>query len=97
MWKRIYGRKKQDREEYIARGQELLEKELRKQKISVANALTDEHKNKIMNDLGVKDFEEVLLQIGSLRYTPTYIVNLLYIVFRNKVFSLCLRLRAFLF
>ena len=31
-----------------------------------------------MNDLGVSQFEEVLLQIGSLRYTPTYIANLLY-------------------
>ena len=69
---------KQDREEYIVRGQELLEKELRKQKISITDALTDEHKEKLMNDLGVSQFEEVLLQIGSLRYTPTYIVNLLY-------------------
>ena len=69
---------KQDRENYINRGQELLEKELRKQKISITDALTDEHKNKLMSDLGVKDFEEVLLQIGSLRYTPTYIINLLY-------------------
>ena len=69
---------KQDREEYISRGQDLLEKELRKQKISISDALTDEHKEKIMSDLGVKDFEEVLLQIGSLRYTPTYIINLLY-------------------
>ncbi|MCR4581663.1 MAG: RelA/SpoT family protein [Bacilli bacterium] len=69
---------KQDREEYIARGEELLERELRKQKISISDALTDEHKEKIMEDLNVSTFDEVLLQIGSLRYTPTYIINLLY-------------------
>ena len=69
---------KQDREEYIARGQDLLEKELRKQKISITDALNDEHKNKLMEDLNVGTFDEVLLQIGSLRYTPTYIINLLY-------------------
>ena len=69
---------KQDREEYIQRGQELLEKEIKKQRIPLAEALTDEHKNKLMSDLNVKEFEEVLLQIGSLRYTPQYIINLIY-------------------
>ena len=69
---------KQDRENYIDRGQTLLEKELRKQKIPITEALTDDHKSKLMSDLGVSTFDEVLLQIGSLRYTPTYIVNLLY-------------------
>ena len=69
---------KQDREEYIVRGESLLEKELRKQKIPITDALTEEHKNKLMEDLNVATFDEVLLQIGSLRYTPTYIINLLY-------------------
>ncbi|MBR6073488.1 MAG: bifunctional (p)ppGpp synthetase/guanosine-3',5'-bis(diphosphate) 3'-pyrophosphohydrolase, partial [Bacilli bacterium] len=69
---------KQDREEYIARGQEILEKELKKQHIALTDALSDEHKEKLMSDLNVATFEEVLLQIGSLRYTPTYIINLLY-------------------
>jgi GTP pyrophosphokinase len=69
---------KQDREEYIQRGQELLEKEIKKQRIPLAEALTDEHKSKLMSDLNVKEFEEVLLQIGSLRYTPQYIINLIY-------------------
>ena len=69
---------KQDREMYINRGSELLEKEIKKQHIPLADALSDEHKNKLMTDLGVATFDEVLLQIGSLRYTPTYIINLLY-------------------
>ena len=69
---------KQDREIYINRGSELLEKEIKKQHIPLADALSDEHKNKLMSDLGVATFDEVLLQIGSLRYTPVYIINLLY-------------------
>lgn len=69
---------KKDREEYIARGKELFERELRKQKISISDAMTDEHQEKLIKDLKVGSFEEVLLSIGSLRYTPIYIVNLLY-------------------
>ena len=69
---------KQDREEYILRGQEILEKELKRQHITLSDALSDEHKEKLMSDLNVSTFDEVLLQIGSLRYTPTYIINLLY-------------------
>ena len=69
---------KQDREEYIKRGETLLEKELKKQHIPLTEAFNDDHKSKLMSDLGVSTFDEVLLQIGSLRYTPTYIINLLY-------------------
>ncbi|MCH5166492.1 MAG: bifunctional (p)ppGpp synthetase/guanosine-3',5'-bis(diphosphate) 3'-pyrophosphohydrolase [Erysipelotrichales bacterium] len=69
---------KQDKEEYVARGKELLERELRRQKISITNALTDEHQEKLIKDLKLNNFEEVLLNIGSLRYTPVYIVNLLF-------------------
>ncbi len=69
---------KQDREEYIKRGKDLLDHELRRQKISIQDAMSEEHQNKLMKDLNVSSFDEVLLQIGSLRYTPIYIVNLLY-------------------
>lgn len=69
---------KKDREEYILRGKELLEKELRRQKIPYSDALTDEHQEKLLKDLKLGTFDEVLLSIGALRYTPVYIVNLLY-------------------
>lgn len=69
---------KQDREEYIERGKELLEKELKRQHIPMSEALTDEHINKIMSDLKVNSLDEIYLQIGSARYTPVYIVSLLY-------------------
>lgn len=74
---------KKDREEYILRGKDLLEKELRRKKIALSDALSDEHQEKLIKDLKVSSFDEVLLNIGSLRYTPLYIVNLLYEDKRN--------------
>ena len=69
---------KQDKDEYVNRGRELLEKELKRQKISLSTALTEEHQEKLIKDLKLNNFEEVLLAIGALRYTPLYIVNLLF-------------------
>ncbi len=74
---------KQDREEYITRGRELFERELRRQKISFADAMTEERQEKLFKDLKVGSLEEVFLLIGSLRYTPLYIVELLYEDKRN--------------
>ena len=40
--------------------------------------MDDTRQAKLIKDLKLTTFEEVLLGIGSLRYTPVYIVNLLY-------------------
>lgn len=69
---------KQDRENYIARGKELLEKELRKKNIAIKEALSEDNINKLIDDLRVTNYEEILLNIGSLRYTPVYIIDLIY-------------------
>ncbi len=69
---------KQDKEEYIERGKALLEKEIRKQKLSISETLSEDNVNKLISDLHVGSWEDVLLSIGSLRYTPVYIVNLIY-------------------
>lgn len=69
---------KKDKEEYIERGKELLERELRRQKISYSDALTNEKIDKILKDLKVGSLDEVYLLLGSMRYTPIYIVNLLF-------------------
>ena len=68
---------KQDREEYVARGEELLNKEIRRRKWSISDTLTDDNKNKLIKLLKLKDFDELLLSIGSLRYTASYVVSLL--------------------
>lgn len=67
-----------DREKYIHAGEELLEKEIRKQKLSIKEVLTKENIEKLCTDLKVQNLEEIYLNIGSLRYTATYILNLIY-------------------
>lgn len=69
---------KQDKEEYIVRGKDLLERELRRQKLSIQDALTEERQMKVIKDLKLGNFDEVYLSIGSLRYTPLYVANLLF-------------------
>lgn len=67
-----------DREKYTNLGQELLEKEIRKQKLSFKEVFNNENVEKLCKDLKVKNLNEIYLNVGSLRYTPTYILNLIY-------------------
>ena len=67
---------KKDKEEYITKGKEILEKELRKRKLAFNEVLTTDAINKITKDLKLKDLDDLYLAIGSLRYTASYIINL---------------------
>lgn len=67
---------KKDKEEYIAKGKEILEKELRKRRLAFNEVLTTDAINKITKDLKLKDLDDLYLAIGSLRYTAGYIINL---------------------
>lgn len=68
---------KQDREEYIARGEEMLTKEIKRRHWNVNETLTEENINKILKILKLKDFDELKLGIGSLRYTANYVMSIL--------------------
>ena len=67
---------KQDKEEYILKGKNILESELRKRKMAFNEVLTPEVIEKLIKDLKVKDLDEIYLSIGSLRFTAGYIINL---------------------
>jgi GTP diphosphokinase / guanosine-3',5'-bis(diphosphate) 3'-diphosphatase len=69
---------KKDREYYIAYGKELLEKEIRKQKLPLNETLSEDNINRILTELKIKDYDELLLSIGSLRYTAIYILNIIH-------------------
>ncbi len=69
---------KTDREYYIERGKDLLEKEIRKQKLVISEVLSEDNINKVLKDLKISNYDELLLSIGSLRYTAVYIVNLIF-------------------
>lgn len=68
---------KQDREEYILKGEELLNKEIKKRHLVANEVLNANNINKILTTLKLKDIEELKLSIGSLRYTASYILKLL--------------------
>ena len=67
---------KKDKEEYIAKGKDILEKELRKRKLSINETLNSSNIEKLLKDLKVKDMDDIYFGIGSLRYTAGYIINL---------------------
>ncbi len=69
---------KQDKEHYIGLGKELLEKEIRKRKLSISDVLSPEHIKKLITDLKLEDLDDIYLSVGSLRYTPTFIINSIY-------------------
>lgn len=68
---------KQDREEYIIRGEELLNKEIRKRNQTYNEVLTETNIDKILETLKIKDFEELKISVGSMRYTANYVLSLL--------------------
>ncbi len=68
---------KKDRENYIAKGDALLTKEIKRQHLNITETLNEENVNKILNTLKLKDLDEVKLCVGSLRYTANYILSIL--------------------
>ncbi|MBQ6840779.1 MAG: bifunctional (p)ppGpp synthetase/guanosine-3',5'-bis(diphosphate) 3'-pyrophosphohydrolase [Bacilli bacterium] len=64
-----------DKEEYIAKGKSILEKELRKRKLSINEILSNENIEEICNGLKLKDLEDIYVSIGSFRYTANFIIN----------------------
>lgn len=67
---------KQDRIEYVTRGKNIIEKELRKRKISFNDILNEENTKKILSDLKLDNIDDLYFAIGTVRYTVGYIINL---------------------
>ena len=66
-----------DRENYIIKGKDLLEKEIRKQKLSINNVLSEENIDKLLKELKLKSIDDLYLSIGSLRHTSVFIISLI--------------------
>ena len=69
---------KQDRINYINNGKEMLEREARRRKLSFSEVFTDENIDKVLKDTHATDLEDLYLSVGSLRFTPGYIIDLLF-------------------
>ena len=68
---------KQDRDIYIENGKNLLDRELHKQHLSFNTIFTEANLNNLLEELKLKDIDDLYLNIGSLRYTAYYIIGLL--------------------
>ena len=69
---------KTEREVYIERGKEALEKELRKQKIAFNDFLTEENKKEIFEKTKVESLEDLYLHIGNNKFAPKTVINFIY-------------------
>ena len=69
---------KSEKEVYIERGKDALEKELRKKKISFSEFLSDDNLKKILNEIKEDDIEDLYLVIGNSKFSPNYIINIIY-------------------
>ena len=69
---------KQDRTNYINSGKELFEREVKKRKLVLNDVLSEDNVNKVLYDLRVDTLDDLYLNIGSLRYTPGYVIDVIY-------------------
>ena len=69
--------KKIDKEEYLKNGEEILNKELKRRKISNNEFFTDENINKILNETKLSNLEEIYINVGNNKYAPNYIINII--------------------
>ena len=68
---------KSEKEIYIERGKEALEKELRKRKLSFQDFFTDENLKTILEDIKEDSIDDLYLVVGNNKYSPNYIVNII--------------------
>ncbi len=68
---------KNEREIYVERGKESLEKCLRKRKLSFSEFLSDENIKKITEELKIKNLEEIYLNIGNGKTPPNAVINVI--------------------
>ena len=68
---------KNEREVYIERGKDSIEKELRKRKLAFASFFTDENIKKICDEINCLDLDEIYLMAGNGRVPVNAIINII--------------------
>lgn len=69
---------KNEKDIYIERGKESLEKELRKRKISFSDFLSANNINTIFKELKIDSQDDLYLEIGNGKYNATTVINIIY-------------------
>ncbi len=67
---------KLEKDENIEKGSELLDKELRKENISTAEFLSNKNVDIILNELKLKDIDELYMFIALGKYTPQSVIKI---------------------
>lgn len=65
------------KEDYSNKGEDLLNKELRKRKISNNDFYNSDNLNKIFTSLKIADLNELYINIGNNKFTPTQVINII--------------------
>lgn len=68
---------KNEKDIYIERGRESIEKELRKKKLGFNEFFSDENIETILKETKVVDLDELFLSIGNNKFSPAYITSLI--------------------
>ena len=66
-----------DKEENLKKGEELLNKELRKKKIAITDFYKDENIDKILEELHIGDLTELYINIGNNKFSPISVINII--------------------
>lgn len=69
---------KNEKEVYIERGKEELEKELRKKKIAYNDFFTDKNIAVLLEEVKVGNLDELYLNIGNGKYSASYVIGIVY-------------------
>ena len=69
---------KNEKEVYIDRGKDYLEKELRKRKLSFAEFFTQENLKKIEKEIKIDNIDDLYLEVGNGKYASSTIINIIY-------------------
>ncbi len=65
-----------EKDENIEKGSELLEKELRREDLSIAEFLSNKNVDMILKELKLKDIDDLYMNIGSGKYTPASVIKI---------------------
>jgi len=66
---------KSSKEDYVKKGEEILKNELKKKKITISNFFEQENINEVLKEFKCSDINELYINIGNNKYTPTQIIN----------------------
>ena len=69
---------KSEKDIYIERGKDALEKELRKKKIAFNEFFEEKNTKILLKETKVSDLDDLFLSIGNNKFSPSYIISIIY-------------------